>query len=61
MCLVKYHALKTYGGVNLWCPTFVNVALVGDERLATRLCRFIPGKEPSVPLLYEAGWTPEPV
>jgi hypothetical protein len=55
VCLAKYNALKTYGRVNVWCPAFVISALVRDERLASRLGRFIPRERAlGTPLI--GGW-----
>jgi hypothetical protein len=36
-------------------------ALVGGELSASRPGRFTSGKELPVPIVYEVGWTPEPV
>jgi hypothetical protein len=41
---------------------FFTSALEGDEWSASRPGRALPpGKEPSVPIIQEAGWAPEPV
>jgi hypothetical protein len=42
--------MKTYGGVDFLGP--------GQLHAPTALP---PGKDPSVPIGYEAGWTPGPV
>jgi hypothetical protein len=42
--------------------SFTTSALDGGESSASRLGRALtPGKGPTVPIVQEAGWTPEPV
>jgi hypothetical protein len=48
---VRLQTLKTYGGVDVYIHIFLTSALVGGEWLASRLGRFIPGKEPTVLIL----------
>jgi hypothetical protein len=43
--LIKYHATKMYGGVELLLQVFLTLTLDGDEWLASRPGRFTPGKE----------------
>jgi hypothetical protein len=53
--------MKVYGGVDVYTHIFLTSAVDGGEWSASRPARFTPGKEPSVPTRWEAGWTPEPV
>jgi hypothetical protein len=42
--------------------SFLTSALEGGERSVSRPGRaLLPGKEPPVPVVWEAGWAPEPV
>jgi hypothetical protein len=43
--LTKYHANKTYWGVEVWLRAFLTSALDGGEWSASRPGRFTPGKE----------------
>jgi hypothetical protein len=43
--------MKTYGEVDVYIHIFLTSALVGGEWSASRPCRFIPEKEPPVPVL----------
>jgi hypothetical protein len=47
LCLIKHHAMKTYGGVEVHFHAFLNSVLEGDEWLASRPGRFIPGETDS--------------
>jgi hypothetical protein len=53
--------MKAYGGVDVQINIFLTSALVGGEWSASRPGRFTPGKKTPVPIVYEVGWTPEPV
>jgi hypothetical protein len=48
-----------YLGVEVKLHSFLNVALDGDEWVASRPDFFTPEKEPRVPIGYEAGLVPE--
>jgi hypothetical protein len=48
LCLIKYYAMKAYGGVDVQIDIFLTTALAGGERSASRPGRFTPGKEPPV-------------
>jgi len=50
LCLTKHHAVKAYGGMEVWLHVFLTSALDGDEWSASRPSRFTPGKEPPVPI-----------
>jgi hypothetical protein len=42
-------------------PPFWTLAQDGDEWLASRLGRFIPGEDSAVPIVQDVGWVPEPI
>jgi hypothetical protein len=48
--ILKYHTLKTYGGVEVYLHEFLTLALDLGEWLASRFRRIIPGKESHVPI-----------
>jgi hypothetical protein len=50
--------MKTYGGSEGIAPPFFTSALSGGEWSTAAL---LPGKEPPVPIGYEADWTSEAV
>jgi hypothetical protein len=52
--------MKAYGGVDVQLNTFLISAVDVDEQFHT-LAALPPEKEPLVPIIYEAGWAPEPV
>jgi hypothetical protein len=52
LCLTKHHAMKMYGGME---------TLVGGEWSAHSPSALPQGKEPLVPIEWEAGWVPEAV
>jgi hypothetical protein len=56
-----YHAMKNYKGVEVYLHVFVTSALDGSEWSSSRVGRFTPTKETSVPNEYEAECVPEPV
>jgi hypothetical protein len=56
--LINHYVRKVYGGVDVYIHIFLTSALVGGEWSASRPGRFTPGKEPSVPIVKEVGWTP---
>jgi hypothetical protein len=47
--------MKTYRGVDVYVPVFLTSALVRDELLASHSGRFIPGKEPPLPIEKKLG------
>jgi hypothetical protein len=53
--------MKAYGIEDVQIYVFFTSALGGGEWSASRPGRFPLGKEPPVPIGYEAGWAPEPV
>jgi hypothetical protein len=53
--------MKSCGGLDVKNHIFLTSAPAGGEWSASRPGRLTPGKEPSVPIRYEAGWVPEPV
>jgi hypothetical protein len=44
LCLIKHHAMKTYGGVEVQLHTFLTSALVGGEWFVSRAGCFTPGE-----------------
>jgi hypothetical protein len=42
LCLTKYHPIKAYWGVEVYCQAFLTWALEGSERSASRPDRFNP-------------------
>jgi hypothetical protein len=50
--------MKAYGGVDVQPYVFLTSAQVGQFHAPAAL---LPGKEPSVPIGYEAVWAPVPV
>jgi hypothetical protein len=59
---VPLHAMKTLGGRGRTAYLFSTSTLDGGELSASRPGRaLLPGKEPPVPFVQEAGWAPEPV
>jgi hypothetical protein len=52
--------MKAYWGSEGTSRIF-DSALDGGEWSASRSSRFTSGKEPLVPIVYEAEWVPEPV
>jgi hypothetical protein len=55
LCLTKYYAAKTYGGVNVQFHVFLISALVGGECAASRSCRFSPRESLRHPLDRRLG------
>jgi hypothetical protein len=56
------HAMKVLGERRYSSYSFSTSALDGGEWSASRPGRALaPGKVPPVPIVQEAGWTPEPV
>jgi hypothetical protein len=54
--------MRTYGRSGSIAPPFLTSALDAGERSPSRACRSTPEeKDPPVPILWEAGWDPEPV
>jgi hypothetical protein len=53
--------MKMYGGVDVLIHIFLTSTLVGGKWSALRPGRFTPGKDPTVPNGYEAGWTSESI
>jgi hypothetical protein len=51
--------MKVYGGVDVYIHIVLSSALVGGEWTALRPGCFTPAEEPTVPVGYEAGWTPD--
>jgi hypothetical protein len=60
---VPLHAMDgTWGERRYSSYSFLTSALEGGEWSASRPGRaLLPGKEPPVPIVQEAGWAPEPV
>jgi len=51
----KHHAMKTYGGVELWLYAFITSALDGGEWSSSRPGRFTPGlRAPATH--WRGGW-----
>jgi hypothetical protein len=50
-------AIKTYWGSGSMALLILSLAPVGGEWSAS--ATLPPGKDPSVPIEYEAGWAPE--
>jgi len=50
LCLTKYHAMKTYGGVEIQSHTLLTSELDGIEWSASRLAALPPGRRPRHPL-----------
>jgi hypothetical protein len=44
LCLTKYRAMKTYGGVEVWLRVFLASALDGGGWSSSRPGRFAPGR-----------------
>jgi hypothetical protein len=53
--------MKAHWGVYVQIHVFLTSAPIGGEWSASRPGRFTLGKELPVPIVYEVGWTPEPV
>jgi hypothetical protein len=51
--LIKHHAMKEYGGMEVWLHSSLTSALDGGEWSTLPL-----GKEPPVPIGEHAGWVP---
>jgi hypothetical protein len=63
LCLIKHHAMKTYGGVELY-PLILHSALDGGNWSTYTICPVYPaprGKERPVPVGCEAVCTPKSV
>jgi hypothetical protein len=60
---VSLHAVEALGGERRYSSySFMTSTLEGGEWVASHPGRAIPpGKGPPVPIVQEAGWTPEPV
>jgi hypothetical protein len=59
---VPLHATTALGGRGYSSYSFRTSAPDGGEWSASRLGRALPpGKGPTVPIVQEAGWAPEPV
>jgi hypothetical protein len=50
LCLTTYHAMKTYGKVEVYLHEFSTSALDGGEWLAPRPGHFTPGERAPVPI-----------
>jgi hypothetical protein len=67
LCLTKHHAMKTFWGVEVQRHACLTSALGGGggggggECTASRPGRFTSGKEPAIPIGWEAVWAPETV
>jgi len=61
LCLIKHHAMKTYGEVEVYFQAFLISALDGGEWLFNAPASLPSGKEPAVSIGQEVGWTPEPI
>jgi hypothetical protein len=57
--LIKYHGIKTYGGVDVWLHSFLTSALDGGEWSASLPGRFTLRKRAHDTYLYEAEWDAE--
>jgi hypothetical protein len=59
---VPLHAMKVLGGEEIYSTYSFTTTLDGGEWSASRPGRALaPGQGPPVPIVQEAGWTPEPV
>jgi hypothetical protein len=59
---VPLHAMEALGGERRYSSSFTTSALDGGEWSASRPGRVLPpGKGPTVPVVQEGGWAPEPV
>jgi hypothetical protein len=52
------HAMKVYGGMEIRLHLFFPLALDGDVSSTLRCGCITPGKEPLVPIEWEADWAP---
>jgi len=62
LCLTKYNAMTTYGGVEVYFHTFLTSILDGGEWSQLHFpAALSPGKETPVSVRYVAGWAPESI
>jgi hypothetical protein len=60
LCLIKHHAMKMYGGVEVYIILELGTKLRWVMSF-TPQAALVPEKEPPVPTGQETGWAPEPI
>jgi hypothetical protein len=61
LCLIKYHAMKTYGRMEVQLHASLTSTLDGGKWSASQPGSFTPGEKTPVPNGYESGSDSEPV